>query len=133
MDQQQLFFVTYYEALRDDAQACGFKDIAFAMFPEKLKPEAAARALADKLNPERRERLTDEQERLIMRLAREKRGFSSALAYICEETGFERPKAIRPEDTAQILIERAETLARESRAIAVALERLARAPIQSVK
>ncbi len=62
------------------------------------------RALADKLNAGRRERLSDEQERLLIRLAREKRGFSATLAYLCDETGFERPKAIAPADKAAQLM-----------------------------
>jgi len=54
--------------------------------------------VAQRLNADRRERLSDEQERLIMRRAREARGFSAALYFICDDTGFERPRSRDPED-----------------------------------
>jgi hypothetical protein len=38
-----------------------------------------------------------------MRQAREVRGFSAALYFLCDDVGFERPKALNPEDEKQKL------------------------------
>ena len=100
MDSPALFYESYLEALRDDVMALGGPKVVGPWFwPETEKSvEAARNALNDCLNAARRERLTDAQERLIMRRAREVRGFSAAIYYLCDEAGFERPKAINPED-----------------------------------
>lgn len=98
MEGAALFYDSFLEALRDDVLALGGpKVVGKQLFPEKdLEP--ARNTLNDCLNPARRERLTDEQERLIIRRAREVRGFSAALYFLCDDCGFERPKAINPED-----------------------------------
>jgi len=104
METAALFYESMEEAQRDDVRALGgLKVVGALFFPEK-DVEAAARALADKINAGRRERLTDEQERLLMRMAREKRGFSATLAYLCDDTGFDRPKPIAPADKAAQLM-----------------------------
>lgn len=98
MDQAGLFYDSYLDALRDDVLALGGpKVVGKMLFPEK-ELEPARNALNDCLNSTRRERLSDEQERLIIRKAREARGFSAALYFLCDDAGFERPKAINPED-----------------------------------
>jgi hypothetical protein len=88
----------YLDALRDDVMAIGGFKVVGKQFYTKRNPEAAGRALADKLNAERRERLTYEQKRFIIRRAREMRGFSAALCFTCDDTGFDRPRALNPED-----------------------------------
>lgn len=101
MDQQKLFpdrYDSYLEALRDDINALGGPKVVGEWFAREKSPEAQRNWVNDRLNIARRERFTDEQERLIMRRAREKRGYSAAVYCICDETGFERPKAIEPED-----------------------------------
>jgi hypothetical protein len=95
----ELFYESYEDALRDDVKAIGGpKTVAGLLWPEKTDPIAARNKLNDCLNVERRDRLNDEQERFIMRRARELRGWSAAIFYLCDETGFERPKARDPED-----------------------------------
>jgi hypothetical protein len=129
--QAALFYEHYYAALRDDCQAiepsrAWSKVVGKHLFPEIVDAEEAGRRLSDKLNPNRRDRLSDEQERFIMRKAREARGFSAALAFICDDVGFERPKALDPKDEARELIHREEQLMAEFRQLLEKRERLSR-------
>lgn len=98
MNGPELFYDSYQEALKDDVRALGGMKTVGKWFHAEKDADAAGRALADKLNPERRERLTDEQERLIMRRARDTRGFSAALYFLCDDTGFDRPQPKEAED-----------------------------------
>jgi hypothetical protein len=100
MNGLELFYEGYCQALRRDAQSvAGYKRnwamvVGRMIFPEIEDPEIAARRLDDKLNPNRRERLSDEQERKIMREAARINGFSHTIAFICDDTGFKRPERI---------------------------------------
>ncbi len=133
MNQPELFYQSYEEALGDDIKASGgLKVVGKLFFPEKDVP-AAGRALADRVNPGRRERLTDEQERLIMRRAREARGFSAALWFVCDETGFERPKALNQEDEQAKLQRDFIESVRQQKQIADRIERLTQPPLQAVR
>lgn len=104
MNGLELFYEGYCQALRRDAQSiAGYKRnwamvVGKMVFPELDDPEAAARRLDDKLNPNRRERLTDEQERMIMREAARLNGVSHTIAFICDDTGFKRPERIEVKD-----------------------------------
>jgi hypothetical protein len=68
------------------------------LWPEKSDPIAARNKLNDALNPERRDRLSHEQEMLIMRKAKEVRGWSAGIFYLCDEAGFDRPQPKDPQD-----------------------------------
>lgn len=133
MEGARLFYDSYVDALRDDVNALGGpKDVGKWFWAEK-SIEAARNMLNDCLNDNRRERLTDEQERLIMRKARAARGFSAALYFICDDTQFERPKALNPEDERakrerELIdtVRRAEQLAAELRKL------LPGAPLQAI-
>lgn len=130
--EEQLFYDSELDALRDDVNACGGpKDVGAWFWPDKTVENRRNR-VNDRLNGERTERFTDDQKRLIMRRARERRGFSATLSFICDDTGFERPKPKNPKDETLVLIERAGDLARESRRVADALDRLTRSPIAIV-
>lgn len=133
MSQPDLFYENFYEALSDDVKAVGgLKAVGKLFYPEK-DAASAGRALADKLNPERRERLTDEQERLIIRQAREARGFSAALCFICDDTGFERPRALNPENEQARLQREFIAAVHEAKHLGDRLERLTQPPLQAVK
>lgn len=123
----------YFEALRDDVRALGGPKVVGKWFWQEKEPEAARNALNDRLNATRRERLSDEQERLIMRRAREVRGFSAALNFICRDAGFDNPRPRNPAEELSEVMARAEHLARESRAVAAALERLSQPSLHSIK
>jgi hypothetical protein len=99
----QLFYEDWLSALRDDVQAIGGNKVVGGVFWGALPADEAGRKLATKLNGQRPERLSAEQERFIMRQAREVRGFSAALYFLCDDVGFERPKALNPEDEKQKL------------------------------
>lgn len=118
--QAELFYEDYFAALRDDVTALGgAKEVGRWFWPEK-EVMAARNKLNDALNSDRRERLSDEQERLIMRRAREARGFSAAVCFVCDDTGFERPKALTPDAQrdrlADAIMEGARTLDRALKA-----------------
>lgn len=101
MEQSKLFperYESFLEALRDDVNALGGPSEIGEWFWKEKSHETRRNLVNHSLNSERRERFTQEQEQLIMRRAREKRGYSAALYFLCDETGFERPKAIQPED-----------------------------------
>lgn len=124
MNSPELFYESWLDALRDDVRALGgAKAVGTVFWPEK-SVDAAKNKLNDALNEDRRERLTDEQERYIIRSARERRGFSAALMYLCDETGFERPKERDPlDEAAQLQREFIESVRRHER-IVEKLERL---------
>ena len=133
MDQAALFFESWEEALRDDVRALGGpKAVGKLLFPQK-DVEPAGRALSDCLNSDRRERLTDEQERLIIRMAWRARGYSAALHFICDDTQFERTKPLSPENELAELQRRFIEAASDVRAISDRIERLTKSPIQAVK
>jgi hypothetical protein len=95
----ELFYESWEEALRDDVRALGgAKAVASLLWPEKSDPIAARNKLNDALNPERRDRLSHEQEMLIMRKAKEVRGWSAGIFYLCDEAGFDRPQPKDPQD-----------------------------------
>lgn len=129
---EQLFYDSELEALRDDVNACGGpKTVGGWFWPEKT-PEARRNRVNDCLNSERGERFSDEQRRLVVRKAREARGFSAWLYFTCDDTGFERPKPRHPKDEQVELLAREERLLHELKALMDRRERLVRAPISLV-
>lgn len=94
----ELFYESWHDALKDDVKAAGGLQTVGKIFRADLDKDAAGRWLADRLNPDRRERLTDTQERLIMRLATKARGFSAALCHVCDDVGYTRPEPKKLED-----------------------------------
>lgn len=129
----ELFYEGWYEGLRDDVRAIGgTKAVGCLLFPEK-DPLAARNKLNDALNAERRERLTQEQETMVIRLARERRGYSAALYWLCDEAGFKRPEPRDPlDEAAELQREFIESVNRQER-IAARLEALTQAPIRAVR
>lgn len=129
----ELFYEGWYEGLRDDVRALGgTKAVGCLLFPEK-DPLAARNKLNDALNAERRERLTQEQETMVIRLARERRGYSAALYWLCDEAGFERPAPRDPlDEAAELQREFIDSVKRQER-IAARLEALTQAPIRAVR
>lgn len=121
----QLFHEDFFSALDEDIRALGGrKAVAMALRPDLAhRPHEAHVWLNGCMNPDRREKFSDDQIRLIMRKAREV-GSCAAMNYWCDDTGFERARALTPEKEADKLLERAAELARESRAVATQLERL---------
>lgn len=140
MDQQQraLFYDGYRAALREDCKAiepspAWAKVVGKMLFPEIVDPVEAGRRLNDKTNPNREDRLSDEQERLIMRLAVEKRGFSAAHDYVSDEIGMERGKAKDRRDEALELQSRAERTLADFKQTMDRYERLMRSPLAAVE
>jgi hypothetical protein len=136
MDQRALFYEGYREALRKDCQVieptpAWAKVVGKLLFPE-LDPDAAGRRLSDKTNPHREDRLSDEQERLIMRLAVERRGYSAAHDFITDEIGMERAKPKERRDEAGELLARGESLLAQFKAVTERFERVVRAPLSVV-
>lgn len=131
--QPELFYDSYLEALRDDVNAIGGpKALGNKFWPEK-DAITARNAVNDRLNAEKRDGFSDEQERYIMRLATAKRGFSAAVCFICDDTGHERPKAKSPEDE-KMALQRQVIAAAETLASSITrLERLSQSPLSSVR
>jgi hypothetical protein len=70
------------------------------------------------------DRLSDEQERLIMRLAKERRGYSAAHDFITDEIGMERAKPKERRDEAGELLARGESLLAQFKAVTERFERV---------
>lgn len=133
MNQAELFYESYLEALRDDVRAIGgAKEVGHTFWPQK-DMEAARNAVNDRLNAERRERFENDQERYIMRKARELRGFSAALCYLCDDTGFQRPVAKNPIDELAKHQAAFVEAVKSAQSIVKQLERLTQPPLQAVK
>ena len=127
-----LFYESWLDALKDDVRALGGAKVIGCILWAEKDPLSARNRLNDCLNPERRETLTHEQELLIMRKAKDQRGFSAALFHLCDEIGFERPRAKDPYDeTAALQREFIEAIKRQER-IAQRLEALTQAPVRAV-
>lgn len=132
MDQPKLFYENELDALRDDVAACGgSKEVGHWFWPDK-SVEAARNEVNARLNVERRERFTDDQKRLVMRRARERRGFSATVFYICDDTGFERPKPLNPVDELALLQRAFVDSVADQRRVLERMERLTRAPLAGI-
>lgn len=134
MQERQLWFETFIQALDEDIRALGGrKAVALLLRPElETKPIDAHNWINDCLNPERRQRFSDEQIRAIIRRAREAKSFA-AINFWCEDCGFDKPKPLNPADEAGELQRRIETNLGELRGLVQRLERLGQSPIQVVK
>lgn len=131
MNQPELFYESYLEALRDDVKAVGgAKAVGHTFHPQK-EQEAARNWVNDRLNADRRERFESDQERYIMRKAREVRGFSAALCYLCDDTGFERPPAKNPIDEIAKRQQEFVAAVKQVQQIGKQLEQLTRAPLSA--
>lgn len=133
-----LWYENYRAALRDDCKAIADGSKAWAqvvgarLFPSITDQVAAGRRLNDLTNPNRDDRLTDDEERLIMRLAVEKRGFSAAHDFITDDIGMERGRPRERSDEALELMGRAERLMSEFKGVTERMERLASSPLALV-
>lgn len=129
----ELFYESWEEALKDDIKAMGGTKVVGKLIWPDLEMEIARNRLNDRLNPERRERLNDSQERMIMRGAREARGFSAAMFFLADETGFERPKSMAPQDEVAELQRQFINAVHQSQRIAERLDRLAQPALSVAK
>ncbi len=120
---EQLFYEDIYDGLRAAVQAAGgAKVVGVKLWPNK--PVAAAhRDLLDALNRDREKKLDPEETFHVFRLARET-GFHAAFHFACDQCGYHKPTPVSAQEQAESILERAGELARESRAVAVQLERL---------
>lgn len=129
-----MFYDSYRAALRDDCKAAAdnspgwAKEIGHLLKPGK-DPLTAGRWLSDCTHPDRDDRLSDEDERLIMRLSVQKRGFSAAHDYITDEIGMERSKPKDRVDEASELLARSERLLTEFKVTTERFERAVRSPL----
>jgi hypothetical protein len=95
--QPKLHYETIDDALHDAVQVLGgFKKIGPRLWPE-FPVDEAAHKLRHCLNRARREKLSPEQVLLLLRWARDA-DFHGAKHYLDDETGYDRSKAISPED-----------------------------------
>lgn len=135
--QRALWYENYRAALRDDCKAVADNSPGWAkllgakLWPGK-DPIEAGRTLNDMTNPNRDDRLSDEHERLIMRLSVEKRGYSAAHDYVADEINMERAKPKDRRDEALELQARAERVLAELRDITMRQEKLSQSPLAVV-
>lgn len=125
----ELFYESYLEALKDDVKAIGgSKAVGQKFWPELQNVEIQRGRVNDRLNPDKRDRFTDDQERYIMREAVAVRGYSAAVCFICDEVNLERPKAKSREDEVARLQREFIDAVKNSQRLGERLERLATMP-----
>lgn len=91
--QSELFYEDIYAAYRSGVEHCGgAKKVGRQLFPEK-SPEAAGHQLMACMNPNRSEKLSEEQRILLLAIFRDA-GFHGAMHYIADATRYERPRPI---------------------------------------
>lgn len=114
---------TFNQALIDCVKAAGGSAIVGKkVFPEK-SPEAAQRALLDCLSEDRPAKLSPDQVRLILRLARDK-GYHGGIAYLLCDLGYAPTTPIEPRDEAAELSRQASELLAAAERITERLQRL---------
>lgn len=90
---------TWNDALIECVKAAGGSSIVGRkVFPEK-SPESGQRALLDCLNEERPAKLSPDQVKLVLKLARE-RGFHGGIAFLLSDLGYAPTTPIEPQDEA---------------------------------
>lgn len=88
---------TWNDALIECVKAAGGSAIVGKkVFPEK-SPESAQRALLDCLNEDRPAKLSPDQVKLVLRLARDK-GFHGGIAFLLADLGYAPTNPIEPRD-----------------------------------
>lgn len=88
---------TFNDALIDCVKAAGGSAlVGRKVFPEK-SPESAQRSLLDCLNEDRAAKLSPDQVKLVLKLARE-RGFHGGVAYLLADLGYAPTTPIEPKD-----------------------------------
>lgn len=87
----------FNDALHDAVLSLGgYKKVGPTMWPEKPIDEAS-QLLRHCLNNERREKLSPDQVRLLLRMARQVE-FHGAIWFLADECGYARPQPKNPED-----------------------------------
>lgn len=90
---------SFNQALIDCVKAAGGSAIiGKKVFPEK-SPDAAQRALLDCLSEDRPAKLSPDQVKLVLRLARDK-GYHGGIAYLLADLGYAPTTPIEPQDEA---------------------------------
>jgi hypothetical protein len=90
---------TWNDALIECVKAAGGSHIVGKkVFPEK-SPDSAQRALLDCLNEDRPAKLSPDQVKLVLRLARDK-GFHGGVAFLLGDLGYAPTTPIDPQDEA---------------------------------
>lgn len=124
MDQNPLFTESLYTALDDIVRACGgYKKVAGKLWPKKA---TGYHSLKNKLNPEHHEKFDLDELLLLLAMGREI-GCHTAMYFLADETGYERPKVAAPKSPRQVWLERQARAAAEMLQAQQELDRLERA------
>ena len=133
MDQSRLFSEDIYDALSDVVRALGGpKRVGALLKGDAVSAEDAGRWVKDCLNRNRRERFDPNELVFLLRKGREI-GCHSAMNFLADEAGYERPKPLEPRDEMAELQRRYLDGVGELKAIAERMERLTRPAVSLVK
>jgi len=133
MDQPKLFSEDIYDALSDVVRALGgTKTVGRMLKGDAMLMEEAGRWVKDCLNRNRRERFDPAEVLFLLQKGREA-GCHGAMHYLCEEAGYERPKPIEPVDEQARLVTVIQEASATLKAATEKLDRLAVAPLRSIK
>lgn len=126
MDQNPLFTEDLYTALDDVCRAYGgYKKIAGVLWP---KVATGYNKLKNKLNADHHENFNPDELLHLLSIGREL-GCHTALYFMCDETGYERPKPAAPKSKRAELLELDAKLADRRAQIARDLDRLEAAEV----
>ena len=133
MDQSRLFSEDIYDALSDVVRALGGpKKVGTMLKGDAVSGEDAGRWVKDCLNRNRRERFDPNEIVFLLRKGREI-GCHSAMNFLADEAGYERPKPLEPRDEMAELQRRYLEGVGEMKAIAERMERLTKPAVALVK
>jgi hypothetical protein len=128
MIQDELFYQDVYRATEAACRVIGgggkewAKVCGHMLWPEK-DPDDAGAYLNNCLDKTRRERLNPQQFLLVAREAK-RRGCHVLMAFICDDTEYQRTNPIEPEDQRAAIQIRAEKLVSELSSLVNRLERI---------
>lgn len=130
MDQNPLFTESIYVALDDIVRAAGgHKKVAGDLWPKK---STGYHSLKNKLNPEHHEKFDLEELMQLLVLGREVE-CHTAMYFLADETGYERPQIAAPKSPRAIWLERQARAAAEMLNAQRELDRLDNGELRAVK
>jgi hypothetical protein len=130
MDQPKLFAEDIYDALTDVGRALGgSKQVGALLKGDAVPVEEAGRWVKDCLNRNRRERFDPAEVLYLLSRGREA-NCHSAMHFLCDQAGYERPKPLEPVDEQARLVR---VIQEASAALKDATERLDRLSAPTVR
>lgn len=112
-----MFFERIHDAWKAGVDWCGGPKALGAKLWPSMAPDDAGRKLRACLNPDRNEKLSEDERMQLLAIFREK-GFHGVVHFMCDKLAYERPNIVAPKTAAQALAEQIAYHAREMQRLA---------------